>query len=64
MMNDRYQVLIVEHADDELRATTIRQTPFETSDASAAKFWADAFNERELAEPIGAWAIVRPCPDR
>ena len=61
-MSDMYQVLIVEQ-DDEERATTIRQTPFETSDASAAKFWADAFNERELAEPVGLWAVVRPRSD-
>lgn len=61
-MSDMYQVLIVEQADEE-RATTIRQTPFETSDASAAKFWADAFNERELAEPVGLWAVVRPCSE-
>lgn len=63
-MSDRYQVLIVEQAEAEEQATTIRQTPFETSDASAAKFWADAFNERELAEPLGLWAVVRPCSER
>jgi hypothetical protein len=58
-MTDMYQVLIVEQTTDEQQATTLHPAPFETGDAGASKCWADAFNERELAEPVGLWAVVR-----
>jgi hypothetical protein len=41
---------------------TIERASYRTTDASAARNWADTFNEFELAEPIGAWAVVRRIP--
>lgn len=49
------------HGADEgdSRTATLHRAPFASLDAKAAKLFADAFNERELADPLGLWAIVR-----
>ena len=58
-MSANYQVVIVEQNEEEDRAATVRAAPYETPDAHSAKLWADAFNQRELTDPLGLWAVVR-----
>ena len=53
-----YQILLVEQ-DQRSHAATLHDAPFASRDPQAAKTFADAFNERELADPLGLWAVVR-----
>ncbi|HEX5447250.1 MAG TPA: hypothetical protein VFW87_25770 [Pirellulales bacterium] len=61
-MSAHYEILIVEQRDEE-QAATVSVAPYETPDAQQAKLWADAFNHRELSEPLGLWAVVRAVRD-
>jgi hypothetical protein len=58
-MNALYQVLLVEESERRPGTAALHPAPFTSYDPSAAKIFADAFNERELADPVGLWAIVR-----
>ena len=57
-MSASYQILIVEQSEED-QAATVSVAPYEAPDAHSAKLWADAFNTRELSEPLGLWAVVR-----
>ena len=57
-MSANYQIVIVEQSEEE-RAATVTVAPYEAPDAHSAKLWADAFNTRELTDPLGLWAVVR-----
>ena len=59
-MSTIYQVLLVETDPDESGTATLHRAPFASLEAKSAKLFADAFNERELDDPLGLWAIVRP----
>ena len=59
-MSTIYQVLLVQENEGNRGTATLHRSPFASLDASSAKLFADAFNERELADPLGLWAIVRP----
>jgi hypothetical protein len=59
-MSTIYQVLLVEANEDQPGTATLHRSPFASLDPKAARLFANAFNERELADPIGLWAIVRP----
>ncbi|HVX16371.1 MAG TPA: hypothetical protein VHC22_34615 [Pirellulales bacterium] len=58
-MNALYQVLLVEESERRPGTASLHPAPFTSYDPSAAKMFADAFNERELTDPVGLWAIVR-----
>ena len=58
-MSTIYQVLLVE-ANADKGTATLHRAPFASLEAKSAKLFADAFNERELDDPLGLWAIVRP----
>ena len=57
-MSTVYQVVLVQE-DESHHIATLYEAPFATQDASTAKQFADAFNARELDDPLGFWAIVR-----
>lgn len=57
-MSANYQIVIVEQSEEE-RTAKVSVAAYETPDAHSAKLWADAFNTRELSEPLGLWAVVR-----
>ena len=57
-MSTVYQVVLVQE-DDSHQVATLHEAPFATPDAITAKRFADAFNEREIDDPLGLWAIVR-----
>lgn len=57
-MSTVYQVVLVQEEENHHTAT-LYEAPFATPDAVMAKQFADAFNDRELADPLGLWAIVR-----
>jgi hypothetical protein len=62
-MTARYQVLLVQEDRDRQGAATLLPAPFASCDPAAAKIFADAFNERELADPLGFWAVVSVGPE-
>jgi hypothetical protein len=58
-------VLIVEMAAEDQpfpTAAEIYPAGVDTDDLQEALAWAEMFNERELQEPISAWAVVRRNP--
>jgi hypothetical protein len=57
-MSTVYQIVLVQE-DECPNSATLHEAPFTTPDGDAAKRFADAFNERELADPLGLWAIVK-----
>ena len=57
-MSTVYQVVLVLE-DESHQAAVLYEAPFATPDAVMARQFADAFNDRELADPLGLWAIVR-----
>ena len=57
-MSTLYQIVLVQE-DESHQSITLHESPFTTPDGDAAKRFADAFNERELADPLGLWAIVK-----
>jgi hypothetical protein len=57
-MSTVYQVVLVQE-DESRQFATLHEAPFATPDAGAAKLFADSFNQRELADPLGLWAVVR-----
>ena len=57
-MSTVYQVVLVQE-DESHHTAALYEAPFTTPDAVMAKQFADAFNDRELADPLGLWAIVR-----
>jgi hypothetical protein len=57
-MSSVYQVVLVQE-DHDHHSATLHEAPFASREAATAKLFADAFNERELADPLGLWAIVR-----
>ena len=57
-MTARYQVLLVQEDREREGAANLLPAPFASRDAASAKIFADAFNERELADPLGLWAVV------
>ncbi|HEX7445961.1 MAG TPA: hypothetical protein VF306_00370 [Pirellulales bacterium] len=61
-MSANYQVVILEQ-NEASRAATLSVAPYEAPDAHSAKLWADAFNQHELSEPLGLWAVVRVAPE-
>ncbi len=58
-MNALYQVLLVEESERRPGTASLHPAPFTSYDPAAAKMFADAFNEHELTDPLGLWAIVR-----
>ena len=62
-MSASYQIVIVEQSEED-QAATVSVAPYEAPDAQSAKLWADAFNQRELNEPLGLWAVVRAVPEK
>jgi hypothetical protein len=62
-MTAHYQVLLVQEDRDRQGAATLLPAPFASRDPAAAKIFADAFNERELVDPLGFWAVVRAEPE-
>jgi hypothetical protein len=62
-MTARYQVLLVQEDRDRQGAATLLPAPFASRDPAAAKIFADAFNERELADPLGLWAVISVGPE-
>ncbi|HQU41633.1 MAG TPA: hypothetical protein PK867_02430 [Pirellulales bacterium] len=59
-MSTIYHVLLVQENEGQSGTATLHRSPFASLDAKSAKLFADAFNERELVDPLGLWAIVRP----
>ena len=57
-MSTVYQIVLVQE-DESHNTATLYEAPFATPDAVMAKSFADAFNDRELDDPVGLWAIVR-----
>ena len=57
-MSTVYQVVLVQE-DESHHAATLYEAPFATPDVVMARQFADAFNDRELTDPLGLWAIVR-----
>jgi hypothetical protein len=57
-MSTVYQIVLVQEEESRHMAA-LYEAPFATPDALMAKQFADAFNDRELADPLGLWAIVR-----
>jgi hypothetical protein len=57
-MSTVYQVVLVQQ-DESHQIAALYEAPFATPDAVMAKQFADAFNDRELDDPLGLWAIVR-----
>ena len=58
-MTTRYQVLLVQEDRDQPGTARLLPAPFASRDPAAARLFADAFNERELADPLGLWAVIR-----
>ncbi|HJT33798.1 MAG TPA: hypothetical protein VJ783_17255 [Pirellulales bacterium] len=52
-MSANYQIVILEQSEED-QAATVSVAPYETP---------DAFNTRELSEPLGLWAVVRAVRD-
>lgn len=57
-MTTRYQVLLVQEDHDQPSTAKLLPAPFASREPAAARSFADAFNERELADPLGLWAVV------
>jgi hypothetical protein len=57
-MKTLYQVVLVQE-DESHHTATLHEAPFASRDPSAAKRFAEAFNSRELDDPLGLWAVVR-----
>ena len=57
-MSTVYQIVLVQE-DESHHAAALHEAPFATPDATMAKQFANAFNDRELDDPLGLWAIVR-----
>ena len=62
---DRYEVVIVRYLQAS-RLNTWRDVPTPMRDLSLplATTWVRAFNQAELAQPYGVWAILRPQENR
>ena len=57
-MSTVFQVVLVQE-DETHHTAALYEAPFATPDAVMAKQFAAAFNDRELDDPLGLWAIVR-----
>ena len=57
-MSTVFQIVLVQE-DESHHTATLHEAPFATPDADMARQFADAFNDREMDDPLGLWAIVR-----
>lgn len=57
MATNLYRVILLRERDPE--AAEIIQSPFASHCHADARNFTDAFNDRELVDPAGIWAVVR-----